>query len=117
MYSINTHNPKGVKIRKQATRDGVQFNFVPLEGVSPSCTSFRNAGESMMVGLKRTDQFSPKLNALPKPSVGLSPISIKKDGLKLPVHKFGGQKLVFHLLNVISAKPTPLKGPSCEEEP
>ena len=36
MYLINTYDPKGVKIRKQAARDGVQFNFVPPEGVLSS---------------------------------------------------------------------------------
>ena len=111
IYLINTCNLKGVKIRKQVAKDGVQFNFVPLEGVSPSCTSLGNAGESMVVGSERTDQFSPKSNALPKLSIGLSLISVKKDSLKLPVHKFGGQRLVFHLLNVIPAEPTPPKGP------
>ena len=55
MYLINTHNPKGVKIRKPAARDGVQFNFVPPEGVPPSCTPLGNAGESMVVGFERTD--------------------------------------------------------------
>ena len=38
MYLINICDPKGVKIRKQAARDGVQFNFVLAEGVSSSCT-------------------------------------------------------------------------------
>ena len=111
MYSINTHNPKEVKIRKQAVRNCVQFNFVPLEGVSPSCTPLGNAGESTVVGPERTDQFSPKPHASSKPFVGLSPISVKKDGLNLPVCKFGDQGLVFCLLNLISAEPTPLKGP------
>ena len=110
MYSINTYDPKGVKIRKQAVKDGVQFYFVPLKGVPPSCTLLGNAGESMVVGLERTDQFSFKSNTLSKPSVGLSLISGKKDGLKLPVHKSGGQGLVFHLSNVISAESTPPKG-------
>ena len=110
MYSINSHDPKGVKIRKQVAKDGVQFNFVPLEEVSPSCTPLRNAGEFMVVGFERTNQFFPKSNALSKPSIGLSPLSGKRDGLKLPVHKFGGQGLVFCLLNVISAKPIPPKG-------
>ena len=91
MYLINTCDSKEVKIRKQAARNGVQFNFVPPKEVPPSCTPLGNAGESMVVGPERTDQFSPKSNALPKPSIGLSPISGKKDGLKLPVHKFGGQ--------------------------
>ena len=70
-----------------------------------------NAGESMVVGPERTDQFSPKPHASSKSSVGLSPIGVKKDGLNLPMHKSGGQGLVFHLSNVISAEPTPLKGP------
>ena len=60
MYLINTCDPKGVKIRKQAAKDGVQFNFVFLKGVPPSCTPLGNAGESMVVGPERTDQFSPK---------------------------------------------------------
>ena len=64
-----THNSKGVKIRKQAAKDGVQFNFVPFEGVFPSCTPLRNAGESIVVGPERTDQFSPKSNTLPKLSI------------------------------------------------
>ena len=110
MYSINTCNLKGVKIRKQAARDGVQFNFVPPEGVPPSCTPFRNAGESMVVGSKRTDQFSSKSHVLSKPSIGLSPIGVKKDDLNLPVYKSEGQGLVFCLSNVIPAEPTPLKG-------
>ena len=46
-----------------------------------------------------------------KPFVGLSPIGVKKDGLNLPVCKFGGQGLVSHSPNLISAKPTPPKGP------
>ena len=110
MYSINTCNLKGVKIKKQAAKDSVQFNFVPPEGVSPSCTLLRNAGEAMVVGSERSNQFSPKLHVSFKPSVGLSPISIKKDSFNLPVCKSGGQGLVFHSLNVISAEPTPLKG-------
>ena len=65
MYLINICNHKGVKIRKQAVKDGVQFNFVPLEGVSSFCTPLGNADESMVVGSKRTDQFSPKSNTLP----------------------------------------------------
>ena len=46
IYLINTHNSKEVKIRKQVAKDGVQFNFVPLKEVPPSCTSLRNAGKS-----------------------------------------------------------------------
>ena len=118
MYSINTRDPKGVKIRKQAARDGVQFNFVPPEGVPSSCTSLGNTGESIVVGPERTDQFSPKSNALPKPSEGLSPIGVKKDGLNLPVCNSGGQGLVSCSPNVIPAEPYPSEGPpSCEEEP
>ena len=112
MYLINICDSKRVKIRKQAARDGVQFNFVPLEGVPPSCTSFGNAGKSMVVGSERTNQFSPKPHTLSKPSIGLSPIGIKKNGLNLLVHKFGGQGLVFCSLNFILAEPTPPKGPS-----
>ena len=55
MYLINTCNPKGVKIRKQAARDGVQFNFVLPEGVSSSCTPLSNTGESRVVGPERID--------------------------------------------------------------
>ena len=55
IYSINTHDPKGVKIRKQAARNGIQFNFVPPKGVSPFCTPLGNAGKSMVVGPERTD--------------------------------------------------------------
>ena len=109
MYLINTHDPKGVKIRKQAARDGVQFNFIPLEEVSSSCTPLSNTGE-FMVGPERIDQTSPKSQAS-KPSEGLSPIGVKKDGLNLPVHNFGGQGLVFCLPNVIPAESTPPKGP------
>ena len=111
MYSINTHDSKEVKIRKQAARDGVQFNFVPLEGVSSSSTPLRNTGESMAVDPERTDQFSPKSYTSSKSSKGLSPIGVKKDGLNLPVHNSEGQGLVSHLPNVIPAEPTPLKGP------
>ena len=57
MYLINIYDSKEVKIRKQAARDGVQFNFVPFEEVSSSYTLLRNAGELMVVGLERTDQF------------------------------------------------------------
>ena len=90
MYSINTCNSKGVKIRKQAAKDGVQFNFVPLEEVFPSCTPLRNAGEAIMVSFERSDQFSSKLHASFKPFVGLSPKSVKKDSFNLPVCKSGG---------------------------
>ena len=110
MYLINTCNPKGVKIRKQVARDGVQFNFIPPEGVPSSCTSLGNTGESMAVGSKKTDQISSKLYASFKPFKGLSPIGVKKDGLNLPVYNSGDQRLVFHSLNVIPAEPTPLKG-------
>ena len=55
MYLINTCNPKGVKIRKQAARDGVQFNFIPPEEVPSSSTPLRNTGESIAVGPERTD--------------------------------------------------------------
>ena len=55
MYLINTYDFKGVKIRKQAAKDGVQFNFVPSEGVPLSCTSLRNVGESIVVGSERTN--------------------------------------------------------------
>ena len=108
MYSINTHNSKGVKIRKQATRDGVQFNFILLEGVSSSCTLLGNTGESMVVGPERIDQTSPKSQAS-KLSEGFSPIGVKKDSLNLLMCNFGGQGLVFCLLNVIPAEPTPPK--------
>ena len=64
----------------------------------------------MVVGLERIDQISPKSQAF-KPSEGLSPIGVKKDGLNLPAHNSGGQGLVSHLTNVIPAEPTPLKGP------
>ena len=111
MYSINTCDLKGVKIRKQAAKDGVQFNFVPPEGVPPSCTPLGNAGESMVGGPKRSNQFFLKSHALSKPFVGLSPISVKKDDFKLPVCKSGGQRLVFCSPNVIFAKSTPSKGP------
>ena len=70
MYSINTRNPKGVKIRKQAARDGVQFNFVSPEGVPSSCTPLGNTGESIVVGPERIDQTPPKSQAF-KPSEGL----------------------------------------------
>ena len=89
MYLINTCDPKEVKIRKQAARDGVQFNFVPPEEVPPFCTPLRNAGEAMMVGSERSDQFSPKSHVLSKPSIGLFPISVKKDSFNLPVCKSG----------------------------
>ena len=111
MYLINTCNLKRVKIRKQAARDGVQFNFVPPEGVSSSGTPLGNTGESMAVGPERTDQFSPKSYVLFKPFKGLSPIGVKKDGLNLPACNFGGQRLVSHSPNVIPAEPTPPKGP------
>ena len=111
MYSINTCNPKGVKIRKQAAKDGVQFNFIPPEGVSSSSTPLRNTGESMVVGPEKTNQFSPKSYTLSKPSKGLSPIGVKKDGLNLPAHNSGGQGLVFYLPNVIPTESTPLKSP------
>ena len=110
MYLINTYDPKGVKIRKQAARDGVQFNFVLAEEVSSSCTPLSNTGESMVVGPERIDQTSLKSQAS-KPSEGLSPIDIKKDGSNLPAHNFGDQGLVSCLPNVIPAEPTPLKGP------
>ena len=110
MYSINTRNPKEVKIRKQAAKDGVQFNFILPEGVPSSCTSLGNTGESMVVGPERIDQTSPKSQA-PKPSEGLSPIGVKKDGSNLPVHNSGGQGLVSCSPNVIPAESTPPKGP------
>ena len=110
MYSINTHNPKEVKIRKQTARDGVQFNFVLLEGVSSSCTPLSNTDESMVVDPERIDQTSPKLQAS-KPSEGLSPIGVKKDGSNLPACNSGGQGLVSHLSNIIPAESTPSKGP------
>ena len=84
MYSINTCNPKGVKIRKQAARDGVQFNFVLPEGVPSPCAPLGNTGESMVVGPERIDQTPPKSQAS-KPAEGLSPIGVKKDGSNLPV--------------------------------
>ena len=90
MYLINTHNPKGVKIRKQAARDGVQFNFVPPEGVPSSCTPLGNTGEFMAVGPERTDQISSKSYVSFKPSEGLSPIGVKKDGLNLPARNSRG---------------------------
>ena len=110
MYSINTHNPKRVKIRKQAARDGVQFNFVLPEGVPSSCTPLGNTGESMVVGPERIDQTPPKSQAS-KPAEGLIPIGVKKDGSNLPTHNAGSQGLVFRSLNVIPAEPTPLKSP------
>ena len=110
MYSINTYDPKGVKIRKQAARDGVQFNFVLPEGVPSSCAPLGNAGESMVVGPERIDQTPPKSQAS-KPAEGLSPIGVKKDGSKLPVCNAGGQGLVSCSPNVIPAEPTPPKGP------
>ena len=110
MYSINTHDPKGVKIRKQATRDGVQFNFVSPEGVPSSCTPLGNTGEFMVVGPERIDQTSSKSQAS-KPAEGLSPIGVKKGGSNLPVRNVGGQGLVFHSPNIIPAEPTPPKGP------
>ena len=111
MYLINTCNLKGVKIRKQTAKDGVQFNFVPLEGVSSFSILLRNTGEFMVVDPKRTDQFSSKSYTSFKPSKGLSPIGVKKDNLNLPARNSGGQGLVSCLLNVIPAKPTTLKGP------
>ena len=69
-----------------------------------------NTGESMVVGPERIDQTSPKLQAS-KPSKGLSPIGVKKDDSNLPVCNSDGQGLVSCSLNVISAEPTPLKGP------
>ena len=110
MYSINTHDPKGVKIRKQAARDGVQFNFILPEGVPSSCTPLSNTGESMVVGPERIDQ-TPSKSQASKPAEGLSPIGVKKDGSNLPVCNAGGQGLVSHSPNVIPAEPTPLKGP------
>ena len=110
MYSINTRDPKGVKIRKQAARDGVQFNFILPEGVPSSCTPLGNTGESMVVGLERIDQTPPKSQAS-KPAEGLSPIGVKKDGSNLPVCNAGGQGLVFCSPNVIPTEPTPPKGP------
>ena len=110
MYSINTRDPKGVKIRKQAARDGVQFNFVLPEGVPSSCAPLDNTGESMVVGPERKDQTPPKSQAS-KPAEGLSPIGVKKDGSNLPVCNAGGQGLVSHSPNVIPAEPTPPKGP------
>ena len=77
MYSINTRDPKGVKIRKQAARDGVQFNFVLPEGVPSSCAPLSNTGESMVVGPERKVQTPPKSQAS-KPAEGLSPIGVKK---------------------------------------
>ena len=67
-----------------------------------------NTGESMVVGLERIDQTSLKSPAF-KPSEGLSPIDVKKDGSNLPAHNSGGQGLVFCLSNVIPAEPTPPK--------
>ena len=110
MYSINTHDPKGVKIRKQAARDGVQFNFVSPEGVPSSCAPLGNTGESMVVGPERKDQTPPKSQAS-KPAEGLSPIGVKKDGSNLPARNAGGQGLVSRSPNVIPAEPTPPKGP------
>ena len=63
-----------------------------------------------MVGPERIDQTSPRSQAS-KLSKGFSSIGVKKDGLNLPVHNSGGQRLVFHSPNVIPAEPTPLKGP------
>ena len=111
MYLINTCDPKEVKIRKQAARDGVQFNFVPPEEVPSSCTPLRNTGESMVVGSERTNQFSPKSHTLSKLSEGLSPIGVKKDGLNLPACNSGGQGLVSHLPNIIPAESTLQKAP------
>ena len=110
MYLINTCDPKGVKIRKQAIRDGVQFNFISPEGVPSSYTPLSNTGESMVVSLERIDQTSSKSQAS-KPSEGLSPIGVKKDGSNLPTCNFGGQGLVSCSPNVISAEPTPPKSP------
>ena len=110
MYLINTCDPKEVKIRKQAARDGVQFNFVLPEGVPSSCAPLGNTGESMVVGPERIDQTPPKSQAS-KPAESLSPIGVKKDGSNLPAHNAGGQGLVFHSPNVIPAEPTPPKGP------
>ena len=108
MYSINTHDPKGVKIRKQVARDGVQFNFILSEGVPSSCTSLSNTGETMVVGPERIDQTSLKSQAS-KPSKGLSPIGVKKDGSNLSMCNSGDQGLVSCSLNVIPAEPTPPK--------
>ena len=110
MYSINTHNPKGVKIRKQVARDGVQFNFISPEGIPSSCAPLSKTGESMVVGPERIDQ-TPLKSQASKPAEGLSPIGVKKDGSNLLVHNAGGQGLVSCSLNVISAEPTPSKGP------
>ena len=110
MYLINTCNPKEVKIRKQTARDGVQFNFVLPEGVPSSCIPLGNTGKSMVVGPERIDQTSPKSQAF-KPSEGLSPIGVKKDGSNLPACNSGGQELVSCSPNVIPAEPTPPKGP------
>ena len=60
IYLINTCNSKGVKIRIQATRDGVQFNFVPLKEVPLSYTFLGNTSKFMMVSLERTNQISSK---------------------------------------------------------
>ena len=89
MYSINTRDPKGVKIRKQAAKDGVQFNFVLPEGVPSSCAPLSKTGEPMVVGPERIDQIPPKSQAS-KPAEGLSPIGVKKDDSNLPVHNAGG---------------------------
>ena len=110
IYSINTCNPKRIKIKKQATKDDIQFNFIPFERVSSSCTSFRNIGESMLVNSKRINLFSLKLHVLFKPFKGFFSIGVKKDNLNLPTYNFRGQRLVFCLLNVISTESTPLKG-------
>ena len=72
MYSINTCNLEEVKIRKQAVKDDVQFNFVFLKRVFSSCTLFENTGELMVVDFERTNQFFPKLHTLIKPFKGLS---------------------------------------------
>ena len=110
MTKLQAPTPKGVKIRKQAARDGVQFNFVSPEGVPLSYIPLSNTGESMVVGPEKIDQIPPKLQAS-KPAEGFSSIGVKKDGSNLSVHNAGGQELVSHLPNVISAEPTPLKGP------
>ena len=63
----------------------------------------------MVMGLEKSNQFSLKSYTLFKPFIGLSSVSIKKDSFNLSVCKSGGQRLMFHLLNLISAKPTPPK--------
>ena len=110
MYSINTCNSKGAKIKKQTTKNGVQFNFVPFEGVSSSCTLLGNTSEPMVMSFERTNQVSLKLHILTKSFESSSPIGVKKDGLILLVYNSKGQRLVFHLFNIIFAEPAPLKG-------